>query len=213
MNRAEAITNALAVLGDDLTAHAHGDDADLRELAALTAQAIRIHAFERGIIAEDGRVTHYLYRHHRNAATAARETELKGRARGFLADLGIGGAPLIVRVLERASGPEWERAAPHERTGYPRPIHAAVSVLKGSRQPGVLLDVSSDLSPTDEAFVLAHEARHIWHALAVPEYRRAEFRDERSAEIDADRWAEQAVLRRGWPVPEWARRDLARYGQ
>ena len=214
MNRAEAITNALAVLGDDLTAHAHGDDADLRELAALTARAVTVHAFTRGVVS-DGDHVHYLYRSHcGNTATATREDELTARARAFLRELGMSDTPVVVRLLERVTGPEWSRAPAHQRaTSVGNAIIARTSAIRGTNgRAGVLLEVSSDLEPADEAFVLAHECRHAWQQIAAPEYRRHEHRTAHDRERDADHWAEQAVLRRGWKVPAWAHsRDLTDY--
>ena len=211
--RAEAIANALDVLGSSGLAglQDHADE-PLRSLAALTARAIVIHAFERGVVS-DGQRVHYLLAHHRTAATAAREGELERRARAFLTELGMSGAPVVVRLLERVSGSEWRRAEPRHRATSDTEIIARTSAIRGTNgRAGVLLEVSGDLSVADEAFVLAHEMRHAWQRLAAPEYRRHEHRNARDRERDADAWAEQAVLRRGWSVPAWARdRDLSGY--
>lgn len=214
MNRAEAITNALAVLGGDLTTYATHDDADLRELAALTARAAVIHAYERGVVS-DGESAHYLFTHRRDSAErAAREDELAARARAFLRELGMGDTPVVVHLLERVTGPEWNAAKPHQRaTSAGREIAARASVIRGTNgRAGVLLEVAADLAPENEAFVLAHECRHAWQQIAAPEYRRHEHRTAHDRERDADAWAEQAVLRRGWKVPAWAHsRDLSTY--
>ena len=210
--RAAAIANALDILGTDLTKHASGD-AHLRELAVLTAQAIEVHAYTRGIVS-DGERVHYLYRSHRDEDTAAaREDELERRARAFLSELDMGDTPIVVRLLERATGPEWNAAQPHQRASNAgHAIIARTSVLRGDNRAAVLLEIADDLAPADEAFVLAHEARHAWQQIAAPEYRRHEHRTPPDRERDADAWAERAVQARGWQVPAWARsRDLSSY--
>ena len=210
--RAAAIANALDILGSDLSTRASGD-AHLRELAELTAQAVTVHAYTHGVVS-DGESVHYLYRARRDEdAAAAREEQLARRARAFLGELGMGDTPVVVRLLERATGPEWNAAPPHQRaSSVGNAIIARTSVLRGNGRAAVLLEVADDLAPADEPFVLAHEMRHSWQQIAAPEHRRREHRTVLDRERDADGWAERAVQARGWQVPAWARtRDLRSY--
>ena len=80
--RGQLIADALGLLGTtDLARFENHADEPLRSLAGLTARAVLIHAYARGVVS-DGERVHYLFTHRRdNTATATREDELERRAR------------------------------------------------------------------------------------------------------------------------------------